>query len=203
MTYIFIFLGEFGFELFNWQGVIRKFSRTISPSDKIICCSRGNLYPIYEMAEAYIDIAEVDIFKQSRATWYWASPNRTVSMNFIRTWIFDRRLRAEVTSFVLNRLRATDQLKNGESFQFVFSSGKLDLNGCSFGVTRYGFFIDALAAVYDGLKSKFPAFVDEIDKLRRGLLGRLECLDMRREHDGAYGMLDIENNIYLSSPARL
>ena len=29
MNYIFVFLGEFGYELLNWQGAIRKFAGTI------------------------------------------------------------------------------------------------------------------------------------------------------------------------------
>ena len=71
MIYIFTFLGEFGFELFNWQGVIRKFAQTISPTDKIVCCSRANLYPLYETAAAYIDISEVELFQQNRSFGQW------------------------------------------------------------------------------------------------------------------------------------
>jgi hypothetical protein len=72
MTYIFAFLGEFGYELFNWQGVIRKFSKTISSSDRIICCSRANLYPLYETASQYIDFSAVSNFRKSVASMYFA-----------------------------------------------------------------------------------------------------------------------------------
>ncbi len=34
MTYIFVFLGEFGYEILNWQGVVRRFAQTIEPGDK-------------------------------------------------------------------------------------------------------------------------------------------------------------------------
>ena len=50
MNYVFVFLGEFGYELFNWQGVIRKFSRLVAPGDKIICCSRAHLHLLYDTA---------------------------------------------------------------------------------------------------------------------------------------------------------
>ena len=29
MIYVFVYVGEVGYELLNWQGVVRKFSRTI------------------------------------------------------------------------------------------------------------------------------------------------------------------------------
>ena len=34
-TYVFIFLGEFGYELFNWQGVVRKFAGQLPASSRI------------------------------------------------------------------------------------------------------------------------------------------------------------------------
>lgn len=58
MVYVFVFLGEFGFELLNWKGVVRKFAQTLDPKDKLICCSRANLYLLYEMADEFIDISE-------------------------------------------------------------------------------------------------------------------------------------------------
>ncbi len=41
MNYIFAFIGEFGYELFNWQGVVRKWANNYKKdNDKIIICSR-------------------------------------------------------------------------------------------------------------------------------------------------------------------
>ena len=57
MTYVFVFVGEFGYELLNWQGVIRKFRR-LNPNVRVICASRGNVQPLYENAE-YVDISDV------------------------------------------------------------------------------------------------------------------------------------------------
>ncbi len=128
MIYIFTFLGEFGFELFNWQGVIRKFATTISPDDQIICCSRANLYPLYELAE-------VELFQQNRACEYWCFPTQNDIPNPIKLWTFERRLKPQIKSFVLNRLRAMNQIEANDSLHFIFSSDKLKLNGCSFGGT--------------------------------------------------------------------
>lgn len=196
MVYVFVFLGEFGFELLNWQGVVRKFSKTLSPSDKIVCCSRANLYPFYEMADVYIDISEIEHLKQSRATWYWASQTDTVSLNFMRGLAFDRRLRTEIKSFVLNRLKTMKKFDANASMRFVFSSGKTQLNGCKFGVTRIAFVIDSLASVYDALGSTPLVSADALDALKRVTLKSMNFLDMRRLDDDAYGMLDVHNNTY-------
>lgn len=157
MIYIFTFLGEFGYELLNWQGIIRKFSKTISTSDKIICCSRANLYPLYEMADAFIDISEVKLFRRSTATGYGASfyPSIDHSFTFGRKlhFAFHRRLKAKLKSFILKRLREIAQLESqlswweavfkrgvarppSEPCTFIFSSDKIQLNGCIFGYSR-------------------------------------------------------------------
>ena len=196
MIYIFTFLGEFGFELLNWQGVIRKFSRTISTSDKIVCCSRADLYPFYEMADIYIDISEIKLFKQSRATWYWASPIRErLDWNFIESLGFDRRLKAEIKSFVLDRLRTTDQIRDDDAYRFIYSSGKFELNGCTFGCARHGLAIDALSAVYDKSKSVFPAYSKKMEKLRLFLFNTMKFLDRNKDGD-IFNQLALKNNHY-------
>jgi len=137
VNYIFIFVGEFGYELFNWQGVIRKFSKTISPADKIICCSRANVYPFYETASYYIDISEVDCFKDSVASCYYALSPDDLSHNENHT--FNRRLNGELKTFILSRLNTLHQLKLrprwllGKKYHFIFSSSETVLNGCVFG----------------------------------------------------------------------
>jgi hypothetical protein len=146
MYYIFTFLGEFGYELLNWQGVIRKFSRTISPSDKIICCSRGKLYPLYETASIYIDISEVEIFKKSVASCYFALPpfphpdhRQKFHPRLILTWdlIFDWNLKRVLKSFIIQQLRFRLSPLSPKDFVFIFSSDKVELNGCKFGCLRW------------------------------------------------------------------
>lgn len=135
MVFAFTFLGEFGYELLNWQGVIRQFSRTLDPADAIVCCSRGNVYPIYEMADAYVDISEVRLFKYSRACCYSGtvgigSPSRRLNR------AFDAALRASLRPFVRRRIRALEPAWKGSAdpeLTFVFSSRKTTVRGFTFG----------------------------------------------------------------------
>ena len=69
-AYVFVFLGEFGYELLNWQGVIRKFAKKKDSGTQIICCSRKGLENFYESADIYIDISKVELFSLSVANGY-------------------------------------------------------------------------------------------------------------------------------------
>ena len=83
-TYVFIFTGEFGYELLNWNGVVRKWvSENKQPNDTIIICSRKGLELIYEMADYYIDISDIESYKNSIADCY-CSFVRDESNNIIR-----------------------------------------------------------------------------------------------------------------------
>lgn len=71
MTYAFVFTGEFGYELFNWQGVVRKWvSENKKPQDKIIICSRTGLNNIYDFADRYINISQVESYNNTVADCY-------------------------------------------------------------------------------------------------------------------------------------
>ena len=73
MNYIFTFIGEFGYELFNWQGVIRKWAQeNKKPEDKIIICSRQGLKNIYDFADQYINISQLDSYNNTVADCYRA-----------------------------------------------------------------------------------------------------------------------------------
>ena len=64
MIYVFTFIGEFGYELLNWQGTIRKWSKNKKPGDKIVVCSRKGLDVMYESADYYYDISNLDSLKK-------------------------------------------------------------------------------------------------------------------------------------------
>lgn len=138
MIYVFTFLGEFGYELFNWQGVIRKFSRTLGRFDRIVCCSRAHLYPLYETASVYIDISEVELFKNSQACCYSAIVPGSSDLGSWRNRILDRRLRASLRAFIYDRLQVPEPswIRRGAKETFVFSSSTTRLNGCTFGCHR-------------------------------------------------------------------
>lgn len=157
MTYIFIFLGEFGYELLNWQGVIRKFSHTVSEKDRIVCCSRANLYPLYETADAYIDISDYPLFKESVACGYVGmipttdlldcpkgskeyNLNRPIK-DFYRAYNtpddlkFDAKLKEGLKEYISKKLSLTYSIDDS-SVRFIFSSERHEINGCIFGCDR-------------------------------------------------------------------
>jgi len=71
MNYAFIFTGEFGYELFNWQGVIRKWILNHKKqNDKVIICSREGLESLYELADCYINISQLDSYNNTVADCY-------------------------------------------------------------------------------------------------------------------------------------
>ena len=70
MIYVFTFIGEFGYELLNWQGTIRKWSKNKKPGDKIVVCSRKGLDVMYESADYYYDISNLDSLKNVVADCY-------------------------------------------------------------------------------------------------------------------------------------
>ena len=149
MIYVFVFQGEFGFELLNWQGVVCKFATTIGPEDKIVCCSRANLYPLYEMADEFVDISDVPLFKQSRASAYWGifSPAELPRHHLIGQFkekSLKLLMRRQLKQYVLahsNILRAA----KGEPIRFVLSARPTRLNGCLFGWSRN----DGVMDIYD------------------------------------------------------
>lgn len=150
MVYIFVFLGEFGYELLNWQGVIRKFSKTIRPNDRIVCCSRSSLSPFYESSHYYVDISKVELYQQSVASGYYAFPPEDPSLTSHASLKFDSRLRKTLQRFILDHLRRSGKISVQSSWwrffvpplqgvRFIFSSGKTEIHGCRFGADRIGF----------------------------------------------------------------
>jgi hypothetical protein len=140
MTYVFVFLGEFGYELFNWQGVIRKFAESLKDCDQIICCSRSDLQPIYEVASLYVDISSVPRFKHSVATCYFARLPDDPNLYSVNNRLFDRQLKADLRLFVISRIATIKGLAIDENlfdnFHFIFSSDANELNGSKFGADR-------------------------------------------------------------------
>lgn len=149
MIYVFIFQGEFGFELLNWQGVVRRFATTIGPQDKIVCCSRANLYPLYEMADEFVDISEVPLYKQSRASAYWGifSPAELPRYRLLGQFK-EKSLKLLMRRQLMRFVRANSAIlrdARGEPVRFVLSARPTRLNGCLFGWSRN----DGVMDIYD------------------------------------------------------
>lgn len=152
MTYIFIFLGEFGYELFNWQGRIRRFSHMKNETDKIVCCSRANLYPLYENADLYIDISSVHEFQQSVASMYLCNhPDTFENLSADSTginYVFLQEVKAAVKSFVCKELCQKMPGFDESLACFVFSADRNVISGINFGLDQDDFSTDKDYDIY-------------------------------------------------------
>ena len=71
MIYAFVFIGEFGYEMFNWQGVIRKWAKeNKTPEDKIFIYSRQGLQSWYDFADEYFNISLIPAYNKTIADCY-------------------------------------------------------------------------------------------------------------------------------------
>ena len=162
MNYVFTFLGEFGYELFNWQGLIRRFKKTCSPDDIIIIGGRTGMDIWYPYADIFIDISKDLFYKASRADCYWAYDISTVYRNESMDAI-----KASIHAYMEERL----QPFNLGRLEFIFSSDLNLINGVHFGTWKKFF------SIYggEGHKQNLYAKVDyDSEELRRDLESRLQ-----------------------------
>lgn len=207
MVYVFVFVGEFGVELLNWQGVIRKFAKTVSSIDKIVCCSRGSVHPLYEMADLYIDISEVESFKQSQASGYYSClvmdngkgvffRNHLNPLRSLRARAHQHHIEAELKLFILQGLTEQGLVTSPSECRFIFSSESTHINACKFGIGAY-----SNGVLYIALKSvirKFTVATTRINGLDSALLNlwkRVKSLDPR-SRGSIYGLLNTNNNVF-------
>ncbi len=165
MVYVFTFLGEFGYELLNWQGVVRKFSRTIDPPDKIVCCGRKGLQPFYPQADLFIDVSAVELFRNSVACAYYALASTVYDFESRGNRLYSRRLKRALETYVLDRLQQAGLPT--DACRFVFSSDKTTLNGCVFGVRASPY--DPEYDIYDFLDTGNNAYarIEPVRSARR------------------------------------
>tara|TARA_R110002020_G_scaffold408908_2_gene618704 strand:- start:50 stop:1069 length:1020 start_codon:yes stop_codon:yes gene_type:complete len=125
MTYVFIFTGEFGYELLNWNGVVRKWCfENTTDKDTIVICSRPGMELIYEMADYYIDMSEIDAYNNSIADCYWShvrdDNNHVVKYGPHQTEI-------------LSTIQALMEDSGLTNVKYIFSPQVEYMNGCTFG----------------------------------------------------------------------
>tara|TARA_B100000287_G_scaffold277967_1_gene261898 strand:+ start:10276 stop:11304 length:1029 start_codon:yes stop_codon:yes gene_type:complete len=130
MIYIFINVGEFGYELLNWQGVVRKFSETISQDDKIVIVGRKGLESWYEYSDQYIDISHLSQYSESVADCFWCHFG-----DFIREGGRVDDMNNEILSYVSSKIKFD---VTEDNHKIVMSNqnrtmGGVVLNGLRFG----------------------------------------------------------------------
>ena len=151
-TYVFVFLGEFGYEVLNWQGVVRKLRR-LDPDAIVVCASRGSVHPLYEPAE-YVEIGDVPEFRESMAIGYYAVQPGDEHIDSDANVALDAELRRVLRRAITDRLRerwgwrlAARRLRG---MRIVFSSDRTAIGECIFGADRRLFgAIPAEGSIYD------------------------------------------------------
>ena len=130
MIYIFTFTGEFGYELLNWRSVIKKFKDTLHPNDKIICCSRKGLERMYDFSicDQFIDISELEKFKNSEADQYQCLPVVDGSGTRNGAHEFQLELEQDVQQYVFSIIDLSEL-----EHQFIFSHNPKSIRGIQFG----------------------------------------------------------------------
>lgn len=202
MDYVFVFVGEFGVELLNWQGAVRKFHKMLSPGDRVVCCSRASLYPIYEFADAYVDISNVASFQHSRAMAYFALPDPTSSWDSVSARRFNEQLKADLEAHIQAQLEAQDFWRQVRTAQehleplFVFSSDRNELNGVRFGRIRHGPAGALLITLYEQIKRAAPGHLGAIEQFKRTALETFRSLDLSTDAS-IYELLEVDNNNFV------
>lgn len=129
-TVVFVFTGEFGYELLNWSGKIAKFASENSDL-KILVCSSEASKALYSDQIEFIGLNVLDSFHDALAdTYFLRIPN------FVRDSICDvftaHARRRKIRKFVANRTNLYQQ-----RVLFIFSDQKNILRGTTFGATRW------------------------------------------------------------------
>ena len=137
MDYIFTFLGEFGYEMFNWQGVIRKWKTLHKKStDRIIICGRKGLQSVYEYADEYIDISNLESYKKSTAGIYIAVMEPGMGYDQEGCTELNRKcvndIKQEVRSFVESKISLQEP-------KWIFSSDPQIIDQLKFGKVGHGY----------------------------------------------------------------
>jgi hypothetical protein len=134
LTLIFVFLGEFGYEVLNWQGKLRKFSVAF-PDVQIVIASRKSCEILYkDFANVFIDLDQCDSYINSFADRYFSH-----KPNFIFLGVFSELF--DTVWAVLNRMRVKSFIEGnlGEisgKKKYVFSDQDNLIGGFHFGGAR-------------------------------------------------------------------
>jgi hypothetical protein len=197
MLYVFTFLGEFGYELLNWQGVVRRFAASLPEGDRIVCCSRAGVAPLYESAAAYFDIGDVPGFRETRAVRYWTARSRG-RLTSLRDVASDSALKRRLRRIIRRWLDEAGVSRPDEPVRFVFSSDGVRLRGCNFGpvgyrYTPFGVLVSDVCAFGKWLLPRRTT--ERLARAKRRLLDRAPVVDYRGDGD-IYSRLDLGNNVY-------
>jgi|TARA_R110000824_G_scaffold56467_4_gene154598 hypothetical protein len=129
--YIFTFLGEFGYEMFNWQGVIRKWVQLHKqPNDRVIICGRKGLQSVYEYADEYYEISNIESYRKSTAGIYIAVLESEFGYDQEGCSELNRKCVDDIKRDVQGMVMSRTMLDNPK---WIWSSDPQYLKDCAFG----------------------------------------------------------------------
>jgi hypothetical protein len=135
--YIFVFSGEFGYELINWQGRIRKFIE-MNPNIFVVVAGKSACEVLYrDFSHGYIPIDDCEMYKQSFADRYFAHKNgynyRNIYSDFFdEIWAIKFRFRLK--NFITQALN--QEIIGNRKLNFIFSDVPKSIKGIKFGAPR-------------------------------------------------------------------
>ena len=130
--YIFVFTGEFGYELLNWHAKIRKFS-LLNPNLQIITASTGATRNLYKDFSVFYPLDDLKVFRYAVADTYFLRRLRFKKDDFLDVLLAMIR-RYRIKRYLLNLLGPN--VNKYKSF-FVFSDKSKSFDGLQFGSRRW------------------------------------------------------------------
>lgn len=106
---VFVFLGEFGYELLDWQGRLRRYARTRTGGGALICAGRPGVDALYEFADAYLDVSACAAWQASTSIQMTAMLNPRDYRDPANAAHLDT-LKAEVAALVTDRIGGDHRL---------------------------------------------------------------------------------------------
>ena len=138
----FVFLGEFGYELLNWQGLVRRYSHN-NPDKTIVALSRTSCEMLYTDHSKFIALDSNDRYLKSVASGYFARHPKGRA-NGVRDCLGTIALRRSIVIHIKQEIK-TNNVK------VVFSDRCRQVDGIQFGASRFRFGLEPEhASIYDG-----------------------------------------------------
>jgi hypothetical protein len=130
--YVFVFTGEFGYELFNWHAKIRKFS-DLNPGAQIVTASTSATRTLYQDFSRFFPLDELKFFRNAIADTYFLR-----RLGFKRDDLLDVFV-AKIRRFQIKRhiLKLLGPEVGEASNLFVFSDKSKRISGLQFGSRRW------------------------------------------------------------------
>ena len=129
MNYVFTMIGEFGYEVLNWHGVVRKWALyNKKEGDTITICSRNGLELFYDFADNFVNLSQFDSFNRTITDCYesYIVPNGDVETLPRKEWIIQRKGKHidDIKSDVTNHVNAT--IPGEKRFVWSFEFEEID-----------------------------------------------------------------------------